>query len=70
MTQYTSTKAGFQRLMELVLAGKPEDAKVFADEIATPSFYQILNGARIERQAWVDKLVDMRVRIQEWEPVM
>ncbi len=60
MSEYTSSREGFQRAMTLSMTGKPEDMQSFADALTEPSFYHLLNGERVERAAWCEKLVQMR----------
>ena len=70
MSEHTSTREGLQRTMKLSLTGKPEDTKSFAESIVVPTFYHLLNGERVEYDAWIEKLVQMRGIVEEWNPVM
>ena len=68
MSEYTSTREGFQRAMESSLIGPPEDSKQYAEATARPSFYHIFNNKRIEYDAYVDSLVEWRGKTSDYKP--
>lgn len=68
MSEYTSTREGYQRSMELCLVGPPEGAKLYTESTALPTFYHIFNGERIEYDAYVKSLAEWRSKISDYEP--
>ena len=54
MSQYTSTRQGFERAMRWSLTGPPEDAKLYAEGTVMPTFYQIMNGQHIAYDTFVE----------------
>ncbi|KAH9906366.1 hypothetical protein F4778DRAFT_725572 [Xylariomycetidae sp. FL2044] len=70
MSEYTSTQEGFQRAMESSLDGPPEEAKLYYKSIATPSFYQIVNGKRRDYDACVKHIEGRRAEVRHFKPVV
>lgn len=70
MSKYTSTREGFQRAMEWSLTGPPDEAKLFAEALSTPGFYQILNGQLLSYDAYVKHIEEMRAKVGEYKPVL
>lgn len=68
MTEYTSTRAGFQRAMKWALSGPPEEATTYAEATALPTLYQIMNGKRIEYDDYVKGIAEWRGKISHYEP--
>ncbi|KAH7325640.1 hypothetical protein B0I35DRAFT_405004 [Stachybotrys elegans] len=60
MSEYTSTREGFQAALEMVLAGPPEHARGCVEKVFTPRFYQIFNGERKDMNEYVDGITEMR----------
>ncbi|KAJ4364054.1 hypothetical protein N0V83_009509 [Neocucurbitaria cava] len=70
MSEYTSTREGFQRAMKMSLIGPPEEARQYAEATATPNFYHIFNGERSEYDAWLQGIVEWRGKITDYDPVV
>jgi hypothetical protein len=70
MSEYTSTREGFQRAMEWSLTGPPEDAHVYAESTATPTFYQIVNGRRLDYDTYVKHVAEWRGKTSEYTAVV
>ncbi|KAF2490249.1 hypothetical protein BU16DRAFT_530781 [Lophium mytilinum] len=70
MSEYTSTREGFQRAMKWSLTGPPEEAKLYAEGTATPTFYQVMNGQRIEYDDYVKGITEWRAKISAYEPMV
>ncbi|KAJ3550198.1 hypothetical protein NM208_g89 [Fusarium decemcellulare] len=68
MSEYTSTREGFQRAMKWSLTGTPEDAKLYAEATTAPGFYQIFNNKRLEYDEYVNNIAEWRAKISEYEP--
>lgn len=70
MSEYTSTREGFQRAMELSLTGPPNEARQFVEALSTPAFYQILNGQLLSYDAYVKHIEEMRSKVGDYKPVL
>jgi hypothetical protein len=70
MTEYTSTREGFQRLMKWSLTGPASETQKYVDATALPSFYQIMNGNRLDYDAWFKSLEEWRGKVSEYKPKM
>lgn len=70
MSEYTSSKEGFQRAMEWSLTGKPEEAHLYVEGTSTPTFYQLMNGQRIPYDNFVQGIVEWRGKVSEYKPVV
>lgn len=70
MSEYTSTREGFQRAMDWSLTGSPSEAKLFVEATSTPGFYQVMNGQTLSSDAYVKHIEEMRAKVTEWKPVM
>ncbi|KAI1341444.1 hypothetical protein F5Y15DRAFT_413972 [Xylariaceae sp. FL0016] len=70
MSEYTSTRDGFQRAMEWSLTGTPEETKLYVEATATPDFYQIMNGQRLEHDEHAKGIADWRGKISEYKPIV
>jgi hypothetical protein len=70
MSEYTSTKQGFQKAMEISLTGPPEDAKSYADATATNTFYHVFNGRKLDLKHFTDGIAEWRAKISDYKPVV
>lgn len=70
MSEYTSTIEGFQRAMKWSLTGPPHEAKDYVECLSAPTFYQIMNGQRLEYDAHVNGIEEWRAKISHYEPVV
>lgn len=70
MSEYTSTRDGFQQAIEWSLTGPPDEAKAFAEAVSTPDFYQVLNGHRLPYDDYVKHIEEMRAKVVEWKPIV
>lgn len=70
MSEYTSTREGFQRAIEWSLTGPPNETKHFVEALSAPGFYQILNGQKLPYDAYVKHIEEMRAKVGEWKPVV
>lgn len=70
MSEYTSTREGFQRAMEWSLIGPPEEAKLYVEGTTLPTFHHIFNGQRLGYDAYVESLVEWRAKISDYKPVV
>ncbi|KAH3911493.1 hypothetical protein HBH56_135580 [Parastagonospora nodorum] len=70
MSEYTSTKSGFQKAMEWSLTGPPSQTKAYAEATVVPTFYHVMNGERLEYDAYVKGIEEWRGKISEYKPVV
>ncbi|KAI0142130.1 hypothetical protein BJ166DRAFT_540829 [Pestalotiopsis sp. NC0098] len=75
MSEFTSTREGFQRAMEWSLIQDPanttgDDAELYAKSTSTPSFYHVMNGQRTELEAFVSGIGEWRAKIDDYKPVV
>ncbi|KAI0425896.1 hypothetical protein F5Y09DRAFT_85242 [Xylaria sp. FL1042] len=70
MSEYTSTLEGFQRAMEWSLTGPPEKATEFAEATSTSTFYQVINGRRLNLDAYVKHIEESRAKVSEYKPAV
>jgi hypothetical protein len=70
MSEYTSTKSGFQKAMQWSLTGPPSDTKAYVEATVIPTFYQVMNGERLEYDAYVKGIEEWRGKISEYKPVV
>ncbi|KAI1140228.1 hypothetical protein F5Y05DRAFT_377596 [Hypoxylon sp. FL0543] len=70
MSEFTSTREGFQRGMEQSLKGNPEDARAYAESTILPSFHHIMNGKRVDYDTYVNGMVEWRSKVNEYKPVV
>jgi len=71
MSEYTSTREGFQRAMQWSLSpGPPEDAKAYCEATTTSSFFHIFNDQRIEGEAYLNGLTEWRGKSVEYKPLV
>jgi hypothetical protein len=68
MSDYTSTQAGFQRAMEWALTGPPDETKQYVEATVLPTFYHIMNGAKLEYDAYVKGIEEWRAKISDYKP--
>ncbi|KAF4979779.1 hypothetical protein FZEAL_4083 [Fusarium zealandicum] len=68
MSEYTSTREGFQKSMQWSLSGAPEDAVLYAEATATPTFYHIFNTHRTEYDEYVKGIVEWRGKTSDYKP--
>ncbi|KAK7983498.1 SEP domain-containing protein [Apiospora arundinis] len=70
MSEYTSTREGFQRAMEWSLTGRPEDTKQYVEATTVPTFYQVMNGQRIAYDDYVKGIVQWRGKVTDYKPIV
>lgn len=70
MSEYTSTRDGFQRAMEWSLTGPPEEGRRYAESTSIPSFYQVINGKRVAYDDYVKHIIEWRGKVSEYKPVV
>ena len=70
MSEYTSTREGFQKAMKLSLTGPPADSKSYVEATAAPTFYHLFNNQRLEGEAYVKSIEEWRGKISDYEPVV
>ncbi|KAK8016719.1 hypothetical protein PG993_014908 [Apiospora rasikravindrae] len=70
MSEYTSTREGFQRAMEWSLTGRPEDTAQYVEDTTVPTFYQVMNGQRIAYDDYVKGIAEWRGKISDYKPVV
>lgn len=70
MAEYTSTREGFQRALKWSLTGPPHEAKLYAEALVTPNFYQIMNGQRNSYDDHVKSIEEWRAKVTDYEPVL
>lgn len=68
MSEYTSTRHGFERAMKWSLTGSPKDAKLYVESTAVPTFYHVMNGQRIDYNAYVENIATRRAKISDYKP--
>ncbi|KAF7527304.1 hypothetical protein G7054_g10533 [Neopestalotiopsis clavispora] len=70
MSEYTSTREGFQRAMEWSLTGPPKEANQYAEGTSLPTFYHVMNNQRLEYDVYLQGLVEWRGKVSEYKPVV
>jgi hypothetical protein len=70
MSEYTSTREGFQRAMEWSLDGPPEEAKKYAEATSVPTFYHVMNGHRIAYDDYVKSMAEWRGKTSDYKPMV
>ncbi|KAI1781441.1 hypothetical protein F4818DRAFT_37935 [Hypoxylon cercidicola] len=70
MSEYSSSREGFQRAMEWSLIGSPDDAKSYATATSMPTFYHIMNGKRLDYDDYVKDIVEWRGKVSDYKPVV
>ncbi|KAK7033209.1 hypothetical protein R3P38DRAFT_2921357, partial [Favolaschia claudopus] len=70
MSEYTSTREGFQRAMKWSLTGPPEETKKYAEAVSMPGFYQIMNNERFEYDTHVKTIEEWRGKVSDYEPII
>lgn len=70
MSEYTTTMEGFQRAMTWSLTGPPGESTAYAEATSMPTFYHIMNGQRLEYDAYVRGIDEWRGKISDYEPVV
>jgi hypothetical protein len=68
MSDYTSTRDGFQRAMQWSLTGPPEEAKAYAEATVLPTFYHTMNGHKLDYDTYVKGIEEWRAKISEYKP--
>jgi hypothetical protein len=68
MSEYTSTFGGFQRAMEWSLTGPAEESTAYAEATTLPTFYHVMNGIRLEYNAYISGIAEWRAKISEYKP--
>jgi hypothetical protein len=70
MADYTTTHSGFQKVMEWCLTGPPSEAKAYAEGTVTPSFYHVMNDARLDYDAYIADIAEWRSKVSDYKPVV
>ncbi|KAH7311268.1 hypothetical protein B0I35DRAFT_437815 [Stachybotrys elegans] len=70
MSEYTSTREGYQKSMEESLGGRPEDAAVYSEKTAMPSFYHVFNGKKLSLEEYTKGNAEWRSKISDYKPVV
>jgi hypothetical protein len=70
MSEYTSTREGYERAMKISLTGPPEEARAYAEATSVPTFYHIMNGKRIEYPEYVKLIEEWRSKSADYNPKM
>lgn len=70
MSEYTSTREGFQRAMKWSLTGAPEDTKLYVEATVMPNFYQVMNGQHLTGDTYTKGIEEWRAKISDYEPVV
>ena len=68
MSKYTSTREGFDQAMKWSLTGPPNDAKMYVEATAMPTFYQLMNGQRFDYDTYVEGIATWRGKISDYKP--
>jgi hypothetical protein len=68
MTEYTSTYEGFQRAMQWSLTGPANETAAYAEATVLPTFYHVMNGQRLEYDAYVKGIEEWREKVSEYKP--
>jgi hypothetical protein len=68
MTEYTSTYEGFQRAMQWSLTGPANETSAYAEATVVPTFYHVMNGQRLEYDAYVKGIEEWREKVSEYKP--
>ncbi|OTA70055.1 hypothetical protein K449DRAFT_459870 [Hypoxylon sp. EC38] len=70
MSEFTSTREGFQRAMEWSLKGNPDEAISYVESTSLPTFYHIMNGQRLDYDTYLKGIVDWRGKVSDYKPVV
>lgn len=70
MSEYTSTRSGFQRAMKESLVGKPSDSHLYLSRTGTDGFYHLFNGSKLARDEYLEGLAKWRGRITDYDPIV
>ncbi|KAH8760502.1 hypothetical protein F5883DRAFT_563846 [Diaporthe sp. PMI_573] len=70
MSEYTSTREGFQRAMKWALTGPPDEVKKYAEAVTTPTFYHIMDGQRLSYDENIKRMEEWSGRSSQYEPVV
>jgi hypothetical protein len=54
--------------MQWSLTGPPEETIAYAEATAVPTFYQIMNGHKLDYDTWIKGIQDWRAKISEYKP--
>jgi hypothetical protein len=68
MSEYTSTREGFQRAMQWSLTGPPEETKAYVEATVLPSFYQTMNGHELEYEIYTKGIEEWRAKVTDYKP--
>jgi hypothetical protein len=68
MSEYTATKPGFQKAMEWSLTGPPAETKAYVEATVLPTFCHVMNGERLEYDAYVKGIEEWRGKISHYKP--
>jgi hypothetical protein len=67
MSEYTSTRDGFQRAMLWSLTGPPEETKVYVEATVLPTFHHTMNGHKLEYDAYIKGIEDWRGKTSDYK---
>ena len=56
--------------MEASLTGRPEDTDRYVEATSTPAFYQVMNGRRVDYDAYARGIAEWRGKISEYKPTV
>ena len=70
MSEYTSTREGFQRSMKASLSSSPEETQQYADTTVMPTFYHVMNGKHLDYDAWLNGITAWKSKISDYEVEM
>jgi hypothetical protein len=68
MSEYSSTREGFQRAMQWSLTGPPEETKAYVEATVLPSFYQTMNGHKLEYEIYTKGIEEWRAKGTDYKP--
>jgi hypothetical protein len=68
MTEYTSTREGFERAMKWSLTGPPEETYKYTEAMLEPSYTHTFNGKK-QNYAEAQKMIEeMRPKAAKYDP--
>lgn len=56
--------------MKWSLTGPAEESNLYVEATATPTFYHIMNGKRLDYNTYLKGLEEWRAKISDYEPVL
>lgn len=70
MSEHTSTREGFEKIIRLSLGGSPDDLQSYADALVLPTFRQTFNGEHMDYDAWFAWMKKERERSTNYEATL